>query len=363
MTPLLIIQGDNTLEKEQFIRDRLSSHPDKGNLSIEYGDEISGEAMISGAGAPSLFGGGSLRLIRGSDALTTEDFEGFADLIRRPSPDSTVILEGKKPGSRLGKGHPFIKAMADHADRVQIIHCQNPPSYQIPQWISEQARKRFGRPIDKAACDLLHSRVGDDLPALMSEMTKLDIVLPAKKSISAEAVEHYAAMARVRKTWDLPPLLARKEAAEAFLALRNLYDYNHNTLQILSAISDHFFKLCSLHAYFAAAPDKWADIRQLEPQGASVRNQLNPLVADALNAANFSRKKVSPQLVYPLFVLPKIMLQLTNYSLDQCRYILRLTASFDLDLKSGRHPDGPASMEGLLYYILYSDRFRTETWF
>jgi DNA polymerase III delta subunit len=240
-----------------------------------------------------------------------------------------------------------------------------PNDYEIPQWIISEAESRFNRRIEKRAAEVLMERVGNELHSLISELTKMDIVLPPKQPVTEKAILEYTAVSRACEAWDLPAPIARREADAALQILRNLFAFNVHAIQIVSALFDHFHRLLLMQIWFAEHDGAMATIQKLEKEGQRSRNAHSDLWAKVANESGFSgRTPITPRSVYPRIVIPKVPIQLNNYSIKDLNYCLRLLTTADWELKTGgKFSSTLPSMERLLFLLLYANRFKTETRF
>ena len=366
MPSVFFVVGDNALEKERHIKALLARHAAGGgraSLDVSRADELTPETVRDSFSALSLFGGGDVRLVRGSEDLDTETLAELAGIISRPVPGLILILEGRRIGTRVSPDHPFHQALKKHAANVEEEEFKNPPPYQMPEWIASQSLARYKRPIDREAAVLLQALAGDDPMTLVMEMEKLDLLLPPAGRVTETDVKNITGLTRARDAWDLPPLVAQKNIPASVTLLHNLFEFNQKSVQVLYQLSDHFLRLFALKSHFSARPDLEKEVRNLLAMKARGKDRLNPLVAGALNEIRFSKRKISPGQVYPMFVLPDVMRQIGNFTPGQFQYVIRLIATYDLNLKSGLIKDSVGSMERLVYGIVLCDKFTVETRF
>jgi len=366
MPGVYILTGDNAPDKERYIQELLAKELKQAtgsSFEVYHASDAPVDDIVSALSSGSLFGGATVVLIRGGEFMLSDTLESFAPYIASPSPSNTLIIEGENVGKRLGATHPFMKALDKAGPHITRQVFSAPPPYKLAEWLSEQARSRYKRPMDKAASEQFVNSVGDDLFTLVQELDKLDIVLAKGAPIKAADIDHFVSAVRMNKPWDIGHPVALKETHKAVAILRNLIDFNTHPLQIVSALFDHFSKLYALKAWFAARPEKLSEVKRLTKLGFRGKDSLNPLLADAANESGYSGyRKMMPNNVYNQMTNPGVMDQMEKYSYKEFNYILRLLASADYDLKSGGS-FGPnfGSMLRLLFLIILSDRFRTTT--
>jgi DNA polymerase-3 subunit delta len=367
MPGVYLLTGDNAPEKEMFIKMLLgASLPGKErghSLSVYHAAEAPAEEIVAALSSGSLFSETACVLIRGCEEMNSDGLKSLARYLRNPSPHNLLIMEGSKIGSRITAAHPFHQAVKEAGKSIVEKSFAVPASYKIPEWIVQNASSRFNRRMDAAAAGLLHEYIGDDLLAILSEIEKMDIVLPAKAPIRTEEVSHFAGKTRACRPWDLPSPVARREIALSVQVLKNLFDYNTAAVQILYALSDHFIRLLKLKLYFEEHPRDLEKARRLTRMGFKGKDELNPLLADAANDSGYAARPMRPNNVYNQMTLPRVLDQIENFTAEQFSYIVRLLATADSDLKSGQMPDSPFAMEKLILTIVFSDQFRAPTKF
>jgi DNA polymerase III delta subunit len=367
MAGFYILTGENIPEKEAFLKKLLEKEIPRGQketaFTVFHGKDVSANEIVSTASSNSLFSSSTFTLVRSADQLTADVLEALSGLMARPNPNSTLVLEGKKVGARLSAAHPFHKAVKKHKANVVKKDFKQPPSYKIDEWIIETAGTRYKRTVTKDAAQLLHQYTGDDLLNLTSEMEKLDIVLPQAQKVTDDDVRRFIGNTRSKNPWELPHHVGRKEISTALTTLKTLYDFNINGVQVLYPLADHFLKLLQLKTFFLDKKDLYRQAVQLDKMGFRGKDRLNPIMAEAVNESGYASRTISPNQVYGLITVPKVLDQLQNYTMEQFKYIVRLLAGIDMDLKSGLFKDTLAGMERIVFYIIFSDRFRINTKF
>jgi DNA polymerase III delta subunit len=369
MPSIFILTGGHIPNKEARIRkiieEKLPAASRQQALEVYHAEELPTEELIEKLSTGSLFGGDSLILVRGCESLKSETLEEIAPLLNGPESTTTLILEGKSIGTKLSDKHPFKKLMTKSSSAISSEIFTVPPDYEIPAWIITEAEKRFNRKIDKKAAETLLERVGNELHTLITELTKLDIVLPPKQQVSEKAILEYTAVSRACEAWDLPAPIARREADAALQILKNLFAFNVHAIQIVSALFDHFHRLLLMQIWFAEHEGSLANAQKLEKEGMRSKNAFSDLLAKVANESGFSgRTTITPRSVYPRIVIPKVLQQITNYSIKDLNYCLRLLTTADWELKTGgKFSNTLPSMERLVLLLLYANRFKTETRF
>ena len=367
MSGIYILTGDNTPDKELFLKTLLGKalpgSSINNGLQVYHASEAPAEEIVNALSSGSIFSESTCVIIRGCEEISSDTLKVLSRYIKNPSPQNTLIMEGDKISSRITATHPFHKAVKESSGTIIEKVFASPPSYKIPEWIVENASSRFKRNMNRDAAGLLHEFIGDDLLGILNELEKMDIVLPEKAPIKTEDVEQFAGRTKAHKPWDLPNPVARKELANSIKILNNLFDFNTPSLLILYSLGEHFIRLLKLKLYFAENPNIIEQAKRLGKLGFKAKDQLNPLLSDAANESGFAQRKMSPNNVYAQITLPKVLDQVECFSLDQLYYIIRLLALADTNLKNGQMRDSLFSMEKLVMYIIFSDKFRASNIF
>lgn len=369
MAGIHLVTGDNAPEKEAHIKELLEKtlpkETSQSGLIVYHAAEAPADDIVAMLSTSSIFSDSVCILIRASEEMASDTLKTLAKYIRNPSPQNTLILEGTKIGTRITATHPFHQAIKQSSGEIEEEVFSTPPTYKIPEWIVENASRRYKRRMDPDAAKLLQEFVGDDLLGLLNELEKMDVVLPKSAPIRPAEIKTFAGQTRAHKPWDLPHPVARKELATSLEILKNLFDYNTPSVQILYGLGDHFLRLLHLKLYFTENPDTLEQAKRLSRMGFKGKDQLNPLLADAANSSGYAPpgRPIRPNNVYTQITLPRVLDQVEHFSLSQLYYIVKLLATSDCDLKTGQMSDALFSMEKLIYYIIFSDKYRVSTKF
>ncbi|OGJ85892.1 MAG: hypothetical protein A2268_09965 [Candidatus Raymondbacteria bacterium RifOxyA12_full_50_37] len=319
------------------------------------------ETVISDASTPNLFGTTSFIIITECQNLRSEALEALAVYFKAPSPTTILICEGASIGKKLGKDHPFTRALKESKKFITLVECPSPPDYKMHEWASETSRSRYKRSLNEDAARLLIECTGTNQSRITSELEKLDIVLNPGMEIGEKEIREYTGGAGEKQPWDLAPAVARKEIDSALGILANLFEFNTPALQMLYALNTHFAGLLRLKIYFSNQRELLAQTKKLARMGFRGKDEFNRLMAEAIKESRFSERPLPPNMIYARIVLPRLLDQLDNYSLDQLTYILRYLATIDVNLKTGLFKGGLIDMERVILSIMYSDKHRMET--
>ncbi len=369
MTTIHILIGGHTPNKEDRIKAILKKEPPssaKGSsIEVYHASDILASDIGEKLGAGSLFGEKTTILVRGCDTLKSDTLEDLVPYMLQESSSSILLLEGKTIGGKVAEKHPFKKLISKPPTHIAVEYFPVPQDYEISEWIVQETLTRFGRKISNRAANILFERVGNELHTIVSELTKIDIVLPPRQEISESAVNEYTTLSRACKPWDLPPPLLRGESGTSLSILHNLFAYNVHSIQIVSALFDSFVKLLMLKLWFASNEGKFTEAQKLANGRIKTKDAFGALMAKAANESGFSGEKLmTPKSVYRYIFLPKVLSQLSNYSIANLKYCVNLLTTADWDLKSnGSFNHSLPSMERLLFLLLYPTNYKAETRF
>ena len=165
--PVYYFHGDEDLLKEKAIRQLLDRAVDPAtrefNLEVRRGAELDGETLASLLATPPMMAALRVLVIRDVTALRKDARLALDRYLAAPADDAVVVLvsaAGARPDRAL-------------QTRATSIEFASLPSERVPRWIVQHAATELGATITLEAAELLQRVVGDDLPALASELDKL----------------------------------------------------------------------------------------------------------------------------------------------------------------------------------------------
>ena len=217
--PVYYLHGADDYLKEDALRDLLASAVDPAtrdfNLDIRSASELDAESLGSLLGTPPMMADRRVVVLRDVQAMKKDTRSALERYLARPAPDLLLVMvapagESKRSDDHLrGRSYPVEFAPLDD-DR-------------LPKWIAHHAKEEHGATITPEACAMLHSIVGNDLPALAGEIDKL-ASYASGAPIDEDAVAAVVGVRRGETLADLLDRVAQRDAAGALAVLPHVME-------------------------------------------------------------------------------------------------------------------------------------------
>jgi len=166
--PVYYVHGDDDYLKEDAVRQLIAAVVDPAtrdfNLEILRGGEIDAGTLGSLLDTPPMMAERRMVVVRDIGALKKDTRGAIDRYLVRPSPDTVLVLVTLGAGSKPDKGFEAVALSVGFDPLTED---------RVPKWIEHHATTVLGTTISPAAISLLHETVGNDLPALVSELDKL----------------------------------------------------------------------------------------------------------------------------------------------------------------------------------------------
>lgn len=215
------------------------------------------ESILETADQLPVFSEYRLLVIQGIDQLTEKELLQLSPYLQADRNQSTnrFILSAEK----LDRRKKLIKLIIDQA---QSYECKRPFENQIPEWIRRLAKEK-GLEMGAESVQIFHSRVGNFLEDVDSELNKLQLYLGDTKKVSLEDIEAVISVTRVTSVFELCNSIAQQDVPGSLVALANLLGHGQNEIMILAMISRHFRILSRLKEAGKQTRDKTALARNV----------------------------------------------------------------------------------------------------
>ena len=166
--PVYYVHGEDDYLKEDAVRQLIAAGVDPAtrdfNLEIRRGGEVDAGTLGSLLDTPPMMAERRMVVVRDVGALK-KDARGALDrYLVRPSSDTVLVLVTLGAGSKPDRGFETVALSVGFDPLTED---------RVPKWIEHHATTVLGTTISPGAISLLHETVGNDLPALVSELDKL----------------------------------------------------------------------------------------------------------------------------------------------------------------------------------------------
>lgn len=280
LKPAYLLSGSDRPKIERALhrlRDRIGESAVEG-LS---GAEASAEDVVAACNARGLFAsGGRLVLVEHVEKWKAADVKVLAAYLSSPAPETVLALvaDGIKKDSALAKA----------CSKSGELLFFDVPRSKLPGWVGEQF-KRLGASADTEACRALVELVGENLPQLETEISKL-AVWARGEHIGREAVELLAADPIETSAFGLTDSWGRRDTSSVLAACETALEHGR------SGRRDEIAKLLG---FLTAHVLRVRECQQLAAEGRSAREaatilKRNPYYVQKLfgQAANFSPREL-----------------------------------------------------------------------
>lgn len=133
-----------------------------------------------------------------------------------------------------------------------VIKCAALPEDKAVAWATTRARKQHGATIERAAAELLVSRIGSDLARIDSELGKLASAVDRDATgtpapITPPLVAQFVGRSREEEVWGIQSTLLNATAQQALAAMREALDVSRHPAQLVFfAVTDLSRKMHAL---------------------------------------------------------------------------------------------------------------------
>jgi len=203
---------------------------------VHFGEELQWQALAQSYNSADLFAARKALVIKHFDKAHSASQKQLEDVFGQDNPQVGVFLSAEKFDGRSS----FAKKLKE---KGALQEFKLPYENQIPQWLMQRAKERYGRGLGNSEARLLQERVGGDLAELDHELEKLDTFLPKGAPITAKEIEEISSPVRVSLIWELQRLMGQREKTAALLTLRNLMDHGEEGFLIAMQLFRHFLRL------------------------------------------------------------------------------------------------------------------------
>jgi DNA polymerase-3 subunit delta len=191
---------------------------------------------------------GERQLILIKEAQNYKKFDDLIKYLEKPLTSTVLVFsyKGKKLDVRVEKKLAGAKFMFSK------------PLYdnQVPDWIQEQVAE-VGLTIEPQATVLLSEYLGNDLPKIINELSKLKIVLPQGALISTAVVEKNIGISKEFNVFELVKSIANRDNGKS-ISIANHFSKNsknHPFVVTISSLYNFFSKVMLVHFAPSSSPD------------------------------------------------------------------------------------------------------------
>lgn len=266
MTVYLLL-GDDEERKSRGV-ERLRR--DRNTESFDAADS-SPEAVVSACNSYDLFGEGTFVLLRNLDAWNAAQKAKIVDYLKSPSPETDLVLIGKKLGARE-------KLLAAVKKSGEVYDFEQPTGKALAKWVVGNAKKQ-GLELPESVAEDLTARCSGDKNRLVRETEKLSLYV-ADRPATVEDVAALCPPDLQSNIFAFVDALAAGRRDRALLLLEELIAAGEPPLRIMYMVRRQFLLIGRSQALLdrgASQGDVARDlkvppfvVRKLEEQGRKI---------------------------------------------------------------------------------------------
>ncbi|MBA2440796.1 MAG: DNA polymerase III subunit delta [Rubrobacter sp.] len=239
-----LLLGDDEERKargvERLRRDRAAEAYDA--------QDASPEAVVSACNSYSLFGDGTFVLVKNLDAWNAAQKAKILDYLQDPSPETDLVLLGKKLGARE-------KLLAAVKETGEVHDFEQPTGKALTKWTVGYAKKQ-GLPIPETVASELNDRCSGDKARLVREVEKLALYTGGEEA-TLEDVEALCTPDLQSNIFAFVDALSSGDRGKALRLLEDLTGAGEPPLRIAYMVRRQFHLLARAQAlYGRGAPQR-----------------------------------------------------------------------------------------------------------
>ncbi|MHC5110854.1 MAG: DNA polymerase III subunit delta [Planctomycetota bacterium] len=181
------------------------SRVDGGAAASEF-DPVS---VLDDLRMPSLFGARRVVIVDSAEELISKFRQPLEKYCSDPATSGVLILLCRS----LPANQKIYKAISKVG---KVIPCELPKRNQLGGWLSQRAREKFGKKIDRQAAAQLCDQIGDTPGLLDAELAKLASYVGDRDQIQVADVEALCGQVRERKVFAVYDAMSNGDTRSAF---------------------------------------------------------------------------------------------------------------------------------------------------
>ncbi len=243
--PIYFLMGDEPYfidEIADYVSENvLAEHERDFNQTILYGKEADPMRIMSEAKRYPMMAERQVVIVK--EAQNINDIDKLALYVENPQPTTVLVICYKY--KTLDKRKAFAKQIDKHA---VLFDSKKLYDNQIPDWIAGYLRER-GYQIQVKALVMLVEFLGNDLSKITNELSKLMIIVPKEKEITADDIERNIGISKEYNIFELQKALGAKNILKANQIVHYFgANAKENPLvMVVSSLYSYYSKILVMH--------------------------------------------------------------------------------------------------------------------
>jgi DNA polymerase-3 subunit delta len=238
--PIIVVYGDEEfLRRECSLKIRewvLGPDIDDFTYSAYEGDDVPWASVHDELRTPPFLGERRLVVVDDADAFVTLHRSSLENYLTKPSPCGVLQL--------TVSSWPGNTKLAKATEEVGLaIEAASPKPWLVADWVTQWARSRYDKSIDKDAADWLVELAGVHLGQLDQELGKLVSYAGDAPAISAELVDRLVAGTRTETAFKLLDMVLEGDLAKSLDMLDRQFTAGESPVGILAMVTSQLRRL------------------------------------------------------------------------------------------------------------------------
>ena len=240
---VFFLYGEDEHRKAEAVQALVEAHLDPGtrdfNLDIVEASDVSVDDLARILATAQMMATQRVVVVKG-----TEVFAGAArsrdlilGLVENPLPDLALILSARIPERSKAKFYQTL------IKRTQSVEFASIAPEDVPGWLMEEAKARFGATMEPDAARALGQAIGTDLGILSREIEKLAAVAGAESRITLEHVRTARIVLLKQDRWKWFDLVGARRFREAVAGVRVLLNQGESGVGLTVGLSTHLLRI------------------------------------------------------------------------------------------------------------------------
>jgi DNA polymerase III subunit delta len=237
------LHGDDDFRKEEVVRALVDAHLDPATKEFNFdplrGSEVDAETLASVLGTPPMMAEWRVVVIREAEGMagSARVRDILLANVARPAPGLALILSCRVPDGSKAK---FYKDLEKTARSVEF---RPMTAEDVPGWLMDRARERYGVEMDAEASEALGAAVGENLGVLSQELEKLAQYVGDRKRVSLADVEAAGTRLPRQDRWRWFDLVGEARLHEALDSLGTLFDQGETGVGLVAGLTTQFLRM------------------------------------------------------------------------------------------------------------------------
>ncbi len=238
------LHGDDDFRREEAVRALIEVHLDPATADFNFdplrGTDVDPEQLASIIATPPMMAEYRVVVVREVEGLASSSKarEVLLAAVASPPPGLALILSCTVPSGSKAKLYREL------ARTAQSVEFQPVGAADVPGWLMNRAKDRYGLDIEIEAAQALAAAVGANLGVLTMEMEKLaDFIEPGTQTVTLADVEAAGTSLPAQDRWRWFDLVGDARFDEALGTLDILLDQGESAVGLIIGLTTHLLRL------------------------------------------------------------------------------------------------------------------------